>query len=239
MIEVRELSHVYADGTPALEDISIAFEAEDAFAVLGESGSGKTTLLRCIGRFLTPTAGSVALDGEDAFAMAEAEFRRRVGIVFQHLDLFPHLTVRGNLTLALRTVQGLPAAEANAKADAMLERLDIHDLAGSYPSQISGGQAQRSAIARGLVLEPRYMLLDEPTSALDANTTDDFAAWLRELRDATRFIVVTHDTLFAAQVATRGVYLTGGRVADTGAIDDIIAHVRAGEVTALEPDQTG
>jgi len=118
-----------------------------------------------------------------------------------------------------------PADRADAEAMAMLERLSIENLADAYPGQISGGQAQRAAIARGLVLHPEYMLLDEPTSALDANTTDEFAQWLIELRDKTNFIIVTHDVLFARKVASRGVYLSNGRIADSGTVDTIIDHV--------------
>ncbi len=238
MIEIDGLGFTYPDGTVALADIDLTFDADDAFAVLGESGSGKTTLLRCMGRFLSPTVGSIHIDGEDIAAMDEPTFRSTVGLVFQQQYLFPHLDVLGNMTLALREVQGVDKHTADKRALGTLDRLGIADLAGSYPAQISGGQGQRVAIARGLVLEPLFMLLDEPTSALDANTTDEFAAWLRELRDRTRFVIVTHDTLFAAKVAPRGVYLSNGRIADTGKIDTIIAHVRAGEVTADAPPPT-
>ena len=108
----------------------------------------------------------------------------------------------------------------------MLDRLGIADLASKYPSQISGGQAQRAAIARGLVLQPEHMLLDEPTSALDANTTDEFAQWLKELQSETQFIIVTHDTLFAEQVASRGVLLADGHVTATGTVTDMVQQVQ-------------
>jgi ABC-type polar amino acid transport system ATPase subunit len=228
MIQVKNVSYRYPRGTVALDDVTISFKPEHIFAVLGESGSGKTTLLKCIGRFLRPQKGAIVYDGTSIYEMPNAEFRSTVGIVFQQLYLFPHLTVLGNMTLALRKVLGRSAAEADAEARAMLERLGIDELADSYPAQISGGQAQRAAIARGLVLQPAYMLLDEPTSALDANTTDDFAAWLVELKASTHFVIVTHDILFAHKVATQGVYLSEGRVLDTGSIDQILEHVRAG-----------
>lgn len=230
MISIKNLSYEYSDGTVALEDISVDFTDEHISAILGESGSGKTTLLRCMGRFLQPSGGSITYNGGDIFEISEMKFRRAIGIVFQELHLFPHLTVLNNMTLALHKAQGKTHNEAYTAAMGMLERLGIADLLNSYPAQISGGQAQRVAIARGLVLCPDYMLLDEPTSALDANTTDDFAEWLRELKESTNLIAVTHDTLFARKVASRGVYLSNGRVQDTGKIENIIEHVRAGHL---------
>jgi ABC-type polar amino acid transport system ATPase subunit len=228
MIEIEDLTYEYADGTVALDAVTVGFAPDHIVAVLGQSGSGKTTLLRCMGRFLTPTTGGIFIDGEDIIGMAEPRFRQTVGIVFQRLHLFPHLDIVGNLTLAPRKVQGLSAGAAATKAHEVLERLAIADLADSYPSQISGGQAQRAAIARGLVLEPAYMLLDEPTSALDANTTDDFAAWLRELQANTQFVIVTHDTLFAEKAASHGVLLHEGRLAAQGAITEIVDRARGG-----------
>jgi ABC-type polar amino acid transport system ATPase subunit len=230
MIRIENLSYSYSNGGEALHEINVEFPSEHIFAVLGESGSGKTTLLMCMGRFLRPQRGTITFDGADLYAMPPAEFRRRLGIVFQRLYLFPHLTVLQNMTLAPKKVLGTPDAQARREAMEMLERLGISDLADSYPGQISGGQAQRAAIARGLVLRPQYMLLDEPTSALDANTTDEFARWLIELRGETNFVIVTHDILFARQVAQRGVYLSDGRIRDTGRIDQIAAHVQAGKI---------
>ncbi|MFQ5329631.1 MAG: amino acid ABC transporter ATP-binding protein [Thermodesulfobacteriota bacterium] len=230
MISIKGLSFRYQDGTEALNDVDMKFDEGRITAVLGESGSGKTTLLRCVGRFLTPDRGSITLDGRDISALQEREFRKSVGIVFQNLSLFPHLTVLENMTLALKKVQGMESEEAGRKATFVLDRLGIRDLADSYPSQVSGGQAQRAAIARGLVLEPSYMLLDEPTSALDAATTEGFAAWLSELRNHTNFIIVTHDTLFAEMVADSGYHLSGGCVLAEGTIGEIVEQVRGGIV---------
>lgn len=228
MIEVDDVCFAYAGGAPALDHVSLRSTSDQAFAVLGESGSGKTTLLRCIGGFLRPQSGTIRIDGDDIANLGEPELRARLGIVFQRLNLFPHLSVLQNMVLAPHLVQKADPATAQRQAQDMLERLGIAELAACFPSQISGGQAQRVAIARGLMLAPRYMLLDEPTAALDANTTDSFAAWLRELRDQTCFIIVTHDTLFAAEVADQGVYLSGGRIADSGDIATMIEHVRRG-----------
>ena len=158
--------------------------------------------------------------------MDELEFRHTLGVVFQKLNLFPHLSVLRNLTLAPQKVFDTPLEDARKQAREMLDRLGIGDLADRYPAQISGGQAQRVAIARGLMLQPRYMLLDEPTSALDAQTTQDFANWLTELSNVTSFIIVTHDLPFAQMVATHGVYLTDGNIQATGEVTDILNQVQ-------------
>jgi len=229
MISIRDLSYVYPNsGEPAIAGINADFPRERVFAVLGESGSGKTTLLNCIARFLTPTSGRIMIDDEDIADMPELEFRRALGVVFQKLYLFPHLTVQENMILAPVRAFGQARREAGHMAAAMLERLGIGDLGDRYPSQISGGQAQRVAIARGLMLQPRYMLLDEPTSALDARTTGDFSQWLSELQEDTSFIIVTHDLPFAADVASHGVFLEAGRGKATGKVEDIIEKVTQG-----------
>jgi len=234
MIRIDNVTFRYPGGAVALRDVSITFSAEHIFAVLGESGSGKTTLLKCLGRFLHPASGRITFDERDIFDMPEREFRQAIGIVFQDLYLFPHLTVLQNMTLAPIKVLGAEAAKAERDAKEVLERLGILDLADSYPSQVSGGQAQRAAIARGLILHPAYILLDEPTSALDAKTTDEFAQWLVELKETTNFVIVTHDVLFARQVATKGVYLSEGKVLDKGSIESIIRDVRAGAIAGGE-----
>ena len=230
MIKFHDVSYRYAAGTAALEHVNIEFPRSTISAVLGESGSGKTTMLMCLGQFLRPQSGSITYDHKDIYELPEKEFRQKVGIVFQKLYLFPHLTVLKNLTLASVHVSGLSHTEAKKQAVSVLDHLGIQQIAESYPAQVSGGQAQRAAIARGLLLKPDYMLLDEPTSALDANTTDEFAEWLKSLRHETNFIVVTHDILFARKVASTGVYLSGGTVLDAGDIEDITRSVRAGEV---------
>ena len=230
MIEFHNVSYKYKSGTLALENVNIEFPRRAISAVLGESGSGKTTMLMCLGQFLRPQHGSITYDGTNIYDLPENEFRRKVGIVFQKLYLFPHLTVLENLTLASVHVDHLSKTKAKKQAVAVLERLGILEIAENYPSQISGGQAQRAAIARGLLLKPDYMLLDEPTSALDANTTDDFAEWLKSLKNETNFVVVTHDILFAKKVASTGVYLSKGTILDAGDIENITRSVRAGQV---------
>ncbi|MBD3314698.1 MAG: ATP-binding cassette domain-containing protein [Chitinivibrionales bacterium] len=225
MVEVRKLSCGYTPKSKVLHDVDITFDFErqgHIVAILGHSGSGKTTLLKCLSRFLRPHRGAVRLDKKDIWAMDERSFRGRMGVVFQALYLFPHLTVQENLVLALTRVQGEGRDAAGRKAHAALDKLGIEDLAESYPAQLSGGQAQRAAIARSLVLEPRYLLLDEPTAALDMNTTADFAAWLQDLGHQTNFIIVTHDIEFTRQTAAFGILLEDGRVKETGDIEQLV-----------------
>ena len=144
MIEIKDLSYVYPNADePVLKQISATFPRENVFAVLGQSGSGKTTLLNCIARFLHPTSGQIEIDGKDIASMDELEFRHTLGVVFQRLNLFPHLSVLRNLTLAPEKVFGTSLSDARKQAREMLERLGIGDLADRYPAQISGGQAQR------------------------------------------------------------------------------------------------
>lgn len=225
MIRIENLSYRYPGAEDdALKAIDIELPPDHVFAILGQSGSGKTTLLNCIARFLTPTRGQITIDGADIATMDRKRFRTHLGVVFQRLNLFPHLTVMRNLTLAPIKALDANETEAEKSAEEMLERLSIPELADRYPAQISGGQAQRVAIARGLMLQPRYLLLDEPTSALDARTTHEFSEWLGELHQDTCFVIVTHDLPFAKQTASRGVFLEEGHIRATGEVDGIIAQ---------------
>ena len=223
MIDIKNLTYKYA-GTkkPVLKDVNICLPHEHFFAILGHSGSGKTTLLNCMAKFLKPSAGSISIDGKNIKEMDRKEFRSQLGVVFQKLNLFPHLTVARNLTLAPTKVLGSTEEDALKEANEMLERLAIGELADRYPMQISGGQAQRVAIARALMLQPKYMLLDEPTSALDAQTTGDFANWLHELQSETCFVIVTHDLPFASMTASHGLIIDDGKVVSKGKIDDMV-----------------
>lgn len=222
MLKTVDLDYTYPDGTQALEKVSIKLPKEHILGILGKSGSGKTTLLKCIGRFLEPQFGKVLLHDENIYTMYEKKLRQSIGIVFQNLYLFPHLTVLENMTLALTKVLGKDEKEANQESMKTLERLGIEEIYDNYPSQISGGQAQRVAIARGLVLKPEYLLLDEPTAALDINTADEFGRWLLDLKEETTFVIVTHDVLFVRKIATEGVLIEEGKVLATGKIEKII-----------------
>lgn len=228
MIEVENITYSYGDGTRALDRVSVTFPEEHIFAVTGMSGSGKTTLLNCLARFLRPQSGAIRLNGREIGEMSETAFRAGVGVVFQRLNLFPHLTVLENLSLAPARLGRGAKKTILYEAKEMLERLGILELAGHYPSRISGGQAQRVAIARGLMLKPGVMLLDEPTSALDAKTSQEFSVWLRELKSDTGFVIVTHDLAFAGETASRGIFMEGGRIVKSGPIRAVLSHIDGG-----------
>ncbi len=239
MIHVENVHFTYPGGTKALDNVSMMVEPGGIRAILGRSGSGKTTLLMCLSRFLEPQSGSISIDGRGLVSLDEVELRQSVGTVFQNLHLFPHLTVLENLTLAPVRVLEVPENKAKEQARDALERFGIGGLADAYPASISGGQAQRAAIARGLLLEPRYLLLDEPTSALDVQTSREFAQWLRTLREATTFIIVTHDIAFARDVASSGVLLKDGRVATEGALETALLELEGEGAEDREGDRAG
>lgn len=223
MIRIRDLHHTYPSGTAALAGVDLDLESGDVRAIVGRSGSGKTTLLMCLAGFVQPSAGSIELDGDELRAIPEAELRRRLGVVFQGFHLFPHLSVLDNLVLAPVRTLGVEPLAAHEAARTSLERLGLAELEDSYPQQLSGGQAQRVAIARALLLQPRYLLLDEPTSALDHRSTSELAQWLLDLREETTFIVVTHDSDFAREVAATAVAMADGRVIAEGDVGTALA----------------
>ena len=226
MLKIDNLSYAYPGGEKILKNITLELPRIDILAILGTSGSGKTTLLKCIGRFLNPQEGQILYQDKNINDIPNVKLRETIGIIFQQLYLFPHLTVLENMTLAPIKVENKPEKAAIEEAMYMLEKLGIDSIHSRYPSQISGGQAQRVAIARGLVLKPAYLLLDEPTSALDINTTEDFANWLISLKEDTTFIVVTHDVYFAKRVASSGVLLEDGKIKSLGTIDQILNDIK-------------
>jgi ABC-type polar amino acid transport system ATPase subunit len=222
MINVKNINFTYPNGFQALHNINMSFpDNHHILAILGESGSGKTTLLRCLGKLITPQEGEITINNKSIYDIDNKTFRRLLGIVFQRLYLFPHLDVMRNITLAPVKVHHMEKKETRKKAEATLERLGLQDLAHSYPTQLSGGQAQRIAIARALILEPEYLLLDEPTSALDIRTTREFGDWLLDLKDQTRFIIVTHDIEFAKYISAESIFIENGKVLGTGHVQDV------------------
>lgn len=229
MLEVRNLTHVYTGTEEGMRDVSFSVPHEHIFAILGRSGAGKTTLLQCLGRFLPPQSGTMTIDGRDILSMEEKEFRRTLGIVFQRLFLFPHLSVLDNITLAPVKSHGRSPGDAEKEAVELLERFGIGGLREKYPAEISGGQAQRVALCRSMMLRPQYLLLDEPTAALDVRTTREFGEFLVDLKTDTTFIIVTHDTDFVERIATRGVLMEQGRVTQSGDVANLVKAMKEEE----------
>lgn len=203
-----------------LKGIDETVEKGEVVAIVGPSGGGKSTFLRCINLLERPSDGSIAFDDAVVFPGAkpkdEDTLRRRVGMVFQHFNLFPHLTVMGNLTLAPVRVGGTSDGEARERATALLERVGLVDKAGAFPAQLSGGQKQRIAIVRALAMRPDVLLFDEPTSALDPEMVGEVLAVMRDLaRDGMTMLVVTHEMSFARDVASRVLFMDEGLIAES------------------------
>jgi polar amino acid transport system ATP-binding protein len=223
-VEVRDLHKAFGE-LEVLKGIDLQVTAGEVVCIIGPSGSGKSTLLRCVNLLEEPTAGQVLVGGvevTDPDADIDA-VRRRIGMVFQQFNLFPHLTVTENLTLPQRRVLRRGGAEAGAVAATNLERVGLSDKAQAYPSQLSGGQQQRVAIARALAMDPEVMLFDEPTSALDPELVGDVLAVMRQLaQEGMTMMVVTHEMSFAREVADRVVFMDDGVVVEDGRPERVI-----------------
>jgi polar amino acid transport system ATP-binding protein len=205
--------------TEVLRGIDLNVAEGEATFVIGPSGSGKSSLLRCCNRLETPGGGQILFDGQDLLSPAVDlnQIRRRIGMVFQSFNLYPHMTALGNVRLALRRVLKFSRDKANAVAGAQLERVGLAAFAGQYPAQLSGGQQQRVAIARALALEPCIMLFDEPTSALDPELVGEVLGVLSELkRDGMTMVVVSHEMRFARSAADQVVFMADGQIVETG-----------------------
>jgi general L-amino acid transport system ATP-binding protein len=216
LIEIDGLEKWFGQAQ-VLRGVSLQVQAGERVVVLGPSGSGKSTLIRCINGLETFEGGRIAIGGVDVSGEGkEAEVaRRRTGMVFQQFNLFPHLSVLENCTLAPIWVRKLPRAEAEAQAMALLERVQIAEHARKYPSQLSGGQQQRAAIARALAMQPEIMLFDEPTSALDPEMVGEVLDVMAELaKGGMTMIVVTHEMGFARQVADRVAFMDKGEIVE-------------------------
>jgi polar amino acid transport system ATP-binding protein len=214
VIEVREL-HKWFGSLHVLRDISKIFAPSEVAVICGPSGSGKSTFLRCINGLETPSHGSISVDGLLVHGRGAPinDVRRRIGMVFQQFNLFPHLDVMNNITLAPRKVKGLARSEAEDIAMKLLVRVGIPEKAHAFPRQLSGGQQQRVAIARALAMRPKAMLFDEPTSALDPEMIKEVLDVMRDLADdGMTMIVVTHEMGFAREVADRVLFMDAGSV---------------------------
>ena len=212
-----------------LRDVSLAVAEGERVVVCGPSGSGKSTMIRCINRLETHEQGRIVVDGTELSdnPRALAQVRREVGMVFQSFNLFPHLTVLENCTLAPIRVRGMPREEADALAMSLLARVRIPEQAGKYPSHLSGGQQQRVAIARALCMRPKIMLFDEPTSALDPEMIKEVLDVMIALaQSGMTMVCVTHEMGFARQVADRVVFMDQGEIVETGPPAELFADAR-------------
>ncbi len=223
VISTRNLKKSF-ENLDVLKGIDIDIHKGDVVCVIGASGSGKSTFLRCLNLLEKPTDGSIVFNGAELTnAKVDLDLhRQKMGMVFQQFNLFPHLTIMKNLTLAPMMLKKLPKEEAEAKALALLARVGLADRAESYPNQLSGGQKQRVAIVRALCMEPEVMLFDEPTSALDPEMVGEVLDVMKELaREGMTMVVVTHEMGFAREVATRVIFLDDGLLAEQGNPDEI------------------
>jgi polar amino acid transport system ATP-binding protein len=219
-----------------LKDINLAVDPGEVCCIIGPSGSGKSTVLRCINRLVPIDGGEVIVDGLSVRdpRVRDVDLRRRVGMVFQQFNLFPHMTALQNVTLAPRKVRGLDQGQADQLARELLAKVGLADKAGSYPSQLSGGQQQRVAIARALAMEPKVMLFDEATSALDPEITGEVLGVMRALAaERTTMIVVTHEMGFAREVGTHLVFMDGGVVVEEGAPRSVLENPQAERTKAF------
>ncbi|HET9044636.1 MAG TPA: amino acid ABC transporter ATP-binding protein [Burkholderiales bacterium] len=219
--------------TEVLRGIDLAVAPRELVFVIGPSGSGKSTLLRCCNRLEEPTGGEVRIEGKNICAPGVDinRVRQRIGFVFQSFNLYPHMNALGNVTVALRKVQGRARAEAEARGMAALRQVGLAEKAKSYPSELSGGQQQRVAIARALALEPHILLFDEPTSALDPELVGSVLAVMRELRESgMTMVVVSHELSFARAAADRVVFMDHGLIVEQGAPEAIFSAAESQRV---------
>ena len=219
MISVKNLRKSF-HGTEVLKGITTEIDRGDVVCIIGPSGSGKSTFLRCLNRLETPDSGEILLDGVDLMDRKTDldRQRRKMGMVFQQFNLFPHMSILKNLTVSPMMLKKTPQAEAEAKAMQLLERVGLADRAKDYPAQLSGGQKQRVAIVRALCMEPEVMLFDEPTSALDPEMVGEVLDVMRELAESgMTMVVVTHEMGFAREVGNRVLFMDEGIIREENA----------------------
>jgi len=218
LLRIDGLQKSYGD-EEVLQDISFSMGEGDAYVLIGPSGSGKSTLLRCVNRLTEPDGGAIYLDGvrvnDEEYDVDE--LRRQVGMVFQDINLFSHLTALENVSIGLEKVAGLDPESAEERAMAELEQVGMADQADSYPAELSGGQQQRVGIARALAMDPKLVLFDEPTSSLDPELTGEVVSVMRDLaKEGMTMLVVTHEMGFARSAATKMLFLEDGHLVEEG-----------------------
>lgn len=227
MIRVENLHKSFGD-LHILKGISTTIGKGEKVVIIGPSGSGKSTFLRCLNLLEKPTDGKIFFEDKELTAMKEKELyavREKMGMVFQHFHLFPHLTIRRNITLAPVRLGLMAQDEADKKADALLKKVGLSDKAEQFPSQLSGGQKQRIAIARSLAMNPDVILFDEPTSALDPEMVGEVLNLMRELADeGMTMVVVTHEMGFAREVASRVLFMDGGNIVEENEPGEFFAN---------------
>ena len=229
IIKVDHMTKSYGDNV-VLEDINTVVNKGDIIAIIGPSGCGKSTFIRTLNLLEKPDSGSVFLDGQDLMdkKVDINKMRQKVGMVFQHFNLFPNLTIRENITLAPVKTKLLSKEEASKKADELLERVGLSDKADAYPDTLSGGQKQRIAIIRSLAMNPEIILFDEPTSALDPEMVGEVLELMKELaREGMTMVVVTHEMGFAKEVANRVMFLDEKGIKEEGAPEEIFGSPKS------------
>ncbi len=228
LIKVDGLKKHFKGGRiKALDGVSTDIHKGEVVVVIGPSGSGKSTFLRCLNLLEVPTEGTITFDGVDITdpSCNINLHRQKMGMVFQHFNLFPHMTLLRNMTLAPTKLLGKSKQEAEAKAMELLERVGLADRANAYPSQLSGGQKQRIAIVRALCMEPEVMLFDEPTSALDPEMVGEVLDVMKELaHEGMTMVVVTHEMGFAREVGNRVIFMADGKLVEEGTPEEIFEH---------------
>ncbi|MBE6958017.1 MAG: amino acid ABC transporter ATP-binding protein [Ruminococcaceae bacterium] len=226
MIDVKNLSKSFGDHL-VLNDISEHIYPGDKVVIIGPSGSGKSTFLRCLNLMENPSAGSIVFDGVDITdtKVNIDQIRRQMGMVFQHFNLFPNMTILKNITLAPIRTKLMTKAEAEEKAMQLLKRVGLEEKANAYPNQLSGGQKQRIAIVRALAMNPKVMLFDEPTSALDPEMVGEVLSVMKELaEEGMTMVVVTHEMGFAREVGNRVLFMDEGKVVEQGTPEEVFDH---------------
>ena len=227
LLKIENLKKAFGN-LEVLKGLTTTISRGEVVVMIGPSGGGKSTFLRCMNLLEQPTEGSIVFDGIDIVSADERtknKVRSEMGMVFQHFNLFPHLTILDNITLAPRLVRGVDRAAAEKKAMELLERVGLAAKAKAYPQQLSGGQKQRVAIVRSLAMEPKVMLFDEPTSALDPEMVGEVLDVMKDLaKNGMTMVVVTHEMRFARDVASRVLFLEGGRIAEEGTPQEVFGN---------------